>query len=347
MSNKPILAPSDTWFTQGGTSVKRTSITEIHIVDSYTPAGAVTDSWDASAAKDGSIMVYVEGAKLTIAGNGTGGLFANPNSGWVFSDSGKADYFSNVTNIFGGNLLDTSKATNMERMFRDCRSLITVDTGNWDTRNVGNMVGMFMRCVELAQINVTNWDTGNVTGFSSMFYMNPANNKLVSINVGNWNTSKATNMSQMFGGCKALKTIGNTNNWDTSSVTNMFQMFSWCVSLTNIGAYNWDTSACADMGEMFDQMPGLKQITVGAKFSFNGNGATSCVLPTPPSGYWYTKDGTAYEPAYIPNNKAAVYFAEKPPAISRSAAFLLSRMFSKPVFHAITGKWFWWEVGED
>ena len=70
MSVQPILAQSDTWFTQGGTSVKRASITEIEIKDSYTPSGSVTASWDASAAKDGSVMAYVEGTKLIIAGNG-------------------------------------------------------------------------------------------------------------------------------------------------------------------------------------------------------------------------------------------------------------------------------------
>ena len=61
------------------TSVKRANITEIEIMDSYTPDASVTitDSWDASAAKDGSITCYVIDTKLIMAGNGSGRIKMN------------------------------------------------------------------------------------------------------------------------------------------------------------------------------------------------------------------------------------------------------------------------------
>ena len=64
----PILKPNSSWFTPTTSSVKRDTITTINIVDSYTPSTTPTNSWDASVAQDGSIMCYVEGTILTIAG---------------------------------------------------------------------------------------------------------------------------------------------------------------------------------------------------------------------------------------------------------------------------------------
>jgi hypothetical protein len=61
----------------------------------------------------------------------------------------------------------------------------------------------------------------------------------------------------------------------------------------------------------------LSEITVGANFSFTGNGSTSCTLPTPSSDYiegangkWYnTATNIGYTPANVPNNTAATYTA--------------------------------------
>lgn len=64
----PVLKPNSSWFAPTVSAVKRSTITTINIVDSYTPSTTPTDSWDASVAQDGSIMCYVEGAVLTIDG---------------------------------------------------------------------------------------------------------------------------------------------------------------------------------------------------------------------------------------------------------------------------------------
>ena len=108
---QPVLAAQDTWYTQGGTTVAKSSITTIELKNSYVPTGTVTDAWDASAAKDGSVMAYVEGNKLTIAGNGAGVVFANADSLNAFSN------FTAATAINGISLLDTSNTTEMEKMF--------------------------------------------------------------------------------------------------------------------------------------------------------------------------------------------------------------------------------------
>ena len=86
--NSPrTLAEGETWYSKGGTTIAKSSITSINIEDSYTPASYV-EKWDASATNDGSVMAYVEDDgkgnstyKLTITGNGTGKIIANMNSG--------------------------------------------------------------------------------------------------------------------------------------------------------------------------------------------------------------------------------------------------------------------------
>lgn len=224
---EPILAASDTWFTQMGTSLKRSIITEIEIKDSYTPAGAVDSSWDASAAKDGSVMVYVKGTNLIIAGNGSGKVYANPDSSRVFSDSANKDYFSKLTKITGGNLLDTSKATTMMCMFQCASSLATLDVSNWNTGSVTSMVAMF------------NMGGGYI------------NNSLTSLDLSNWDVSKVTSMQNMFASCNALVSIGDTADWDTSSCKNMSSMFNSCFSLEELNASNWDVSNVTTFKSMF------------------------------------------------------------------------------------------------
>ena len=72
------LAPNTTWFIPTKANIKRSTITEINIVDTYKPTGSETDSWDASEDTDGSIMAYVNGTILTLSGNGSGKIYANP-----------------------------------------------------------------------------------------------------------------------------------------------------------------------------------------------------------------------------------------------------------------------------
>jgi surface protein len=72
------------------------------------------------------------------------------------------------------------------------------------------------------------------------------------------------------------------------------------------------------MRSVFDGMNSLEEITLGANFSFNGDGTTQkpAVLPTPNPSYiddadgkWYALDLTTYAPADIPNKTANTYYA--------------------------------------
>ena len=143
----PILAPQSTWFAPTNTSVKRANITEIEIMDSYTPDASVTitDSWDASAAKDGSITCYVIDTKLIMAGNGSGRIKMNEDPERLFSyDNTYQDNFNNLELILHADLFDTSDAKKFFFIFWKCANLRSVDVSTWDTSNVTNMASMFV-----------------------------------------------------------------------------------------------------------------------------------------------------------------------------------------------------------
>lgn len=260
---EPILAPNSTWFTQGGTTVTRASITEIEIKDTYTPTGTVTSSWDASAAKDGSVMAYVEGTKLTLAGNGSGKIYANPDSSYAFSNSG-SDRFTSLITFTGGNLLDTSKVTTFSRLFQYCLVLTYVDVSNWDTSNVESMQNTFSYCYALDNLNVANWNTENVLTMRRMFQ---CARSLTELNLSRWNVGKVTDMNGMFTSVysddpMALITIGDTTSWNTSSVTDMSYMFYSCTSLDELDVSNWETCTCTNMRSMFYECTSLNSLNV-------------------------------------------------------------------------------------
>ena len=173
-------------------------------------------------------------------------------------------------------------------------------------------------------------------------------------------TKNVTSFEQMFESCHKLTEIIGLENFDTSNGFGFEEMFQNCSSLKELNLSSFDTTKAKD-GEptsangsttrtllnMFYNMRSLEKITLGEKFSFNGDGTTTssiAVLPTPTSGYWYTKDGKAYAPNAIPNRTAAVYYAVLPTSdeMSRGKIWLLHRMFSKPIAHALTGRWFFY-----
>ena len=250
---EPILAANSTWFAPTVSSVTRASITEIEIKDNYTPdvSVTVTDSWDASAAKDNSVMCYVIGTKLIIAGNGSGCIYANADSFSVFSDF-------KIANSIELGLLDTSRATTMKWMFYNCRAVQTLDLGQFDTSNVANMNGMFMSCYALKTLDVNMFDTSNVT---DMCYMFRSCRALTTLDLSGFNTSKVTDMHDMFSGCQVLTNLDVTN-FNTSNVTNMDYMFSEDVKLTQLDVSKFDTSNCQYMSFMFYNCSPLKEIDV-------------------------------------------------------------------------------------
>ena len=243
-----MMAANSNWYKS---STPKASITEIELVDRYTQTGEETESWDASAAGDGSVMAYLNGTKLTLAGNGTGKIYANPDARGYFTG------FDRVTSIQGLEKLCTSAVIDMSDMFSYCDSLASLDLTGWNTSNVTNMTAMFSSCYSLINLDLSSWDTSNVTDMSGMF---DGCERLVSLDLSSWNTSKVTNMSDTFLGCQCLVSL-DLSSWNTSKVTDMTYMFSECKSLTNIdGIAGWNTSSVTNMSWLFRECKSLTSL---------------------------------------------------------------------------------------
>ena len=132
---------------------------------------------------------------------------------WFDSDgvTDFADMFYNCSNLAIIPEMDTSNATNMNRMFYNC-GITTIP--QLDTSNVTNMSYMFGSCGKLQTI--PQLDTSNVTNMERMFYSCGNITTLPQLDV-----SKVTNISQYFrsgggnltdvGGWKNLKIDWNDN----------------------------------------------------------------------------------------------------------------------------------------
>ena len=339
--NQPVLASGSTWFTQGGVaSSTMETITEIDIVDEYTPTGNVTASWDASAEQDDCVMAYIEGTKLTLAGNGYGYIYAHPDSSYAFSAPSNADPFAALTVINGGAVFNTSRAQSLERMFKGCSRMASVDVSKWNTSRVENMKGvfdttgltsvdvskwntfacknmtaMFQNSHSLKVLDLANWDVSKVTEMNAMFQSSVSTTpmQLEEIRgIENWNTASVTAMMQVFQRCGSLTKL-DLSKWDVSKVPQFNNFFAYCSSLKELNLSGWDTTGATKLATPFKETPNLEKITIGENFDFK-----EAVLHAPSATYipyadgnWYDSEYNAYAPTAIPSGVARTYYASK------------------------------------
>ena len=158
----PVLKEGNRWFNAKTRSPS--SITSITLLDSYTPTGNETETWDASADSNGGVMCYLTGTDLIIAGNGSGRIEANANSRALFGSATfrESERFSLVKEIKGLELLDTSNVESMSNMFvglgQKCDS-VSLDLRAFNTENVGTFGVMFAWASTLETLDLSSFDT--------------------------------------------------------------------------------------------------------------------------------------------------------------------------------------------
>ena len=160
------------------------------------------------------------------------------------------------------NYLNTSRVTQMNYMFYNCKSLKTLDLHNWDTSVVEATNSMFANCRQLTSIiGLENFKVEKVTEMSYMFYNCKS---LKTLDLNNWNTSNVKDMEYMFNGCNNLTTL-ELNNWNTSNVINMRRMFMNCSSLTTLNLSNWDMSNVTNVDAVLYECTALEEIYAPSK----------------------------------------------------------------------------------
>ena len=163
--------------------------------------------------------------------------------------------FSGMSNLIALDLsnFDTSQVTDMRYMFYGMSSLTTLDLSNFDTSMVTNMNAMFAGISKLTTLNLSSFDTSKVMDMGRMF---SGMSNLTALDLSNFDTSYVTDMRSMFSSMSSLATL-NPSNFDTSKVTNMNGMFYGMRSLTTLDLSNFDTSKVWDMEDMFGDMSSL------------------------------------------------------------------------------------------
>jgi len=169
--------------------------------------------------------------------------------------------FKTTLNLTG---LDTENVTNMESMFASCSRLTEIDLTPLNTQNVTNMASMFNHCWGLTNIIWGNFDTGSVTTMSNMF---GELDELSELDLSCFDTTAVTTMIGMFGGSSSsypssLTKITFGPNFKTTNVTDMTSMFEYCSNITTLDLSFFDTSNVTSMLWMFRGCTSLRNLNI-------------------------------------------------------------------------------------
>ena len=267
----------------GKTEYTSDKIIRIILQDTLTAPKNSVDSWDASSARDESVMAWVvpnavSGEYYDLYLGSDGKIIAPYASHNLFAG------YRYLTEIVNLSLLDTSNVHSMQGMFRENSNLVSLDVSNFNTTNVTDMRWMFSAGGSIQHLDVSSWNTSNVTTMNCIF---ASCTSLKSIDVSKFDTSSVQDFSGMFYFCTSLKTI-DVKNFDTSSAKSMVAMFAGCSRLTYLNLRNFDTSALdgTDSGiswiddteinknvdRMFYFCSSLKSVVLGKNFTrLDGN----------------------------------------------------------------------------
>lgn len=186
-------------------------------------------------------------------------------------------YLRNLEEIEGLSFMDTSKVTNMSRMFKDSPLLTHLDIEHFNTSSVLNMGGMFEGAESLESLDLNNWDV-----------------------------SKVENIEAMFAGAASLQNL-KLNNWNTTNVKKMQRVFFFAMSLKDLNLSNWNT-VNASTEDMFAYIE-LQRLTLGTNFKFNeGTGLSNPIAlheGDTLTGNWIREDGKSK--AYTPEDFMSKY----------------------------------------
>ena len=197
--------------------------------------------------------------------------YANVSCGAVgkhdnYNGNAMGSYFylcGELTEIVG---LDTWDFTGLYKlditsMFRDCKSLETIDTTGWNLSGITSMNNVFSNCTSLKTIiGHENWDLSSTSNMALTFYQCTS---LETLDVTNWNCGNGAN--GVFQGSGLKKVIG-IENLVNSRWTNMGSLFRGC-PLEELNISNWDTSNVIDFqyafnGNKFTEVVGLENLNM-------------------------------------------------------------------------------------
>ena len=151
--------------------------------------------------------------------------------------------FNIESSIFSNDLI-----TNMKGMFKNLKSITSLDLTTFYTPNVTIMWDMFNGCTNLISLIIPNFDTSKVTDMQSMF---EGCSNITSLNLNHFNTTNVQYMNKMFKDCINL-TLLIFSSLTTESLGTMYRMFYNCQNLTYLNLYSL-TETSQSISEMFNE----------------------------------------------------------------------------------------------
>lgn len=237
-----------------GSRILRKEICSITFLDSLD--NVPNDSWDVSAAKDGSVLAWVEanGSMYDLYIGADGGINASGNVCCTLFGG-----YINAEHIRFQGYFHTDEATSMQNMFYCSKNLQELDMTGFCTEKVTDMSGMFWKCTSLQRLDLSRFDTGCVTNMGAMFSDCKG---LREVDTSGFVTVHVTDMVGMFYKCESLKSL-DLRHFDTSNVTTMGKMFYDCTNLISVDLSTWDTRKVIYMDGMFKNCPSLFDMRLG------------------------------------------------------------------------------------
>jgi len=171
--------------------------------------------------------------------------------------------------IINVQMIILNKLTNLECMFKNCKSLINIDDlQNLDTKEITDFSSMFDLCLSLTNIDaLKNWDVSNGINFSCMFAQCSSLPNLNALK--NWDVSNGKIFSCMFTHCSSLSNLRSLKKWNVLNGSNFKEMFYYCLSLSNLeGLENWNVSNGINFKRMFAGCSSLSNLTSLQKWNF-------------------------------------------------------------------------------
>jgi surface protein len=190
----------------------------------------------------------------------------------------------NLKSISGFEYIDTSELTDVSYMFKDCKSLASINLDDFETKSLKNAEGMFMGCVGLKQLDLSDFNLNNATNLSYLFSGCNSLNELVLPKMQNVKT--LANCFEGVGSCSdynaqitgtlntpyledASYMFKNTRLYDytvaesmeTSNLINAEGMFYDC-AISEINLTKWKTEKLQNVSKMFYSDSALSSINI-------------------------------------------------------------------------------------
>ena len=218
------------------------------------------ECWNANVANTNDIKGYLIGTDVVIVGKH---IYANERCNRMFAAFNSYDepLWSNLKEINGLELLNTSRAKDMTMMFAFNQLTELNGIGQWDVSKVKSFAGMFQGNshkgdIKLTHLDIGQWNTSSAENMSHVFYGCAL---IEYIPIENWNVSKVTTFSHMFADCYGLKNI-DFSKWNTISVESFDGFLNDCRSLTIVDVSNFETRTCKQFSQMFESCINLEYI---------------------------------------------------------------------------------------